>query len=138
MSCASVFLHFNKISKKSDNVMYIMAALFLMPLVPFGAICYFGASSRIKYWKYILICIIFTLPSILSSNLQWISYTQHKVRYIFVVLILFINIFLLIGLFRPLAWKVIMHSIGLTVFVTIFYLLNLYFVPFLIFFFCIL
>ncbi len=49
-----------------------MAAMFLwfiMPLVPFGAVAYYGANKQISYRRYILTCAIGMLPSIIFSYL---------------------------------------------------------------------
>ncbi|MBO7407686.1 MAG: TVP38/TMEM64 family protein, partial [Clostridia bacterium] len=35
------------------STVLFMLLLFIMPLIPFGAICYYGSSTRIKYHKYI-------------------------------------------------------------------------------------
>lgn len=45
----------------------IMYILFVMPLVPFGAIAYFASSSRISYGRYVLTCATGVIPSVLSS-----------------------------------------------------------------------
>ena len=46
-----------------------MYLLFFLPIVPFGAVCYFGSSSKISYRRYILTCVTGVIPSILSSLL---------------------------------------------------------------------
>ena len=46
-----------------------LTLLFFMPVVPFGAICYFGASRKsIRYLPYVLTCTLSALPSIVTSN----------------------------------------------------------------------
>lgn len=57
----------NQVSKKSVNIQMIMYLLFLMPIVPFGAICYYGSSENISYKKYAFTCATGAIPSILSS-----------------------------------------------------------------------
>ena len=47
-----------------------MFFLFLMPLIPFGAICYYGSSTKIRYREYILTVAIGVIPSIVTSNLM--------------------------------------------------------------------
>ena len=49
------------------SITIIMYLLFVMPLIPFGAICYFAASSEISYRRYILVVATGVLPSVLSS-----------------------------------------------------------------------
>lgn len=45
----------------------IMYLLFIMPIVPFGAICYFASSSKISYRRYITVVATGALPEVLSS-----------------------------------------------------------------------
>ena len=49
------------------SISIIMYLLFVTPLIPFGAICYFAASSEISYRRYILVVATGVLPSVLSS-----------------------------------------------------------------------
>lgn len=55
--------------KKKRTIQSLMYLLFLLPIVPFGAVCYFGSSSKISYRRYIITCVTGVLPSILSSLL---------------------------------------------------------------------
>ena len=55
---------------KSGSLIILMYILFIMPIVPFGAICYFASSKKIKYHKYILTCATAVLPSICTSILM--------------------------------------------------------------------
>ena len=55
--------------KQKRTIQSLMYLLFLMPIIPFGAICYFGASSKISYRRYIITCVTGVIPSILSSLL---------------------------------------------------------------------
>ncbi|MBO4327073.1 MAG: VTT domain-containing protein [Clostridia bacterium] len=58
-------------AKKGDkNTVLFMLLLFIMPLIPFGAICYYGSSTKIKYRNYILAVAGGVIPSILTSNLM--------------------------------------------------------------------
>ena len=62
----------NKMSKKTSKkggIQALMYILFVMPVVPFGAICYFGSSMKLSYRRYILTCVTGVIPSILSSIL---------------------------------------------------------------------
>ena len=57
--------------QKSDkSVVLFLYFLFFMPLIPFGAICYYGSSTRLKYGKYILTVATGVIPSIVTSNLM--------------------------------------------------------------------
>lgn len=60
----------DKKSKKTKNTILLLYFLFLMPLIPFGAICYYGSSTEIGYKKYILTVATGVIPSILTSNLM--------------------------------------------------------------------
>lgn len=55
------------LSKQGKSTQVFMYILFLMPIIPFGAICYYGASSKISYRRYIITCITGTITSIVSS-----------------------------------------------------------------------
>ena len=56
--------------KKHRSTVLFMLLLFIMPLVPFGAICYYGSSTKIKYRNYILTVAGGVIPSIVTSNLM--------------------------------------------------------------------
>ena len=43
--------------------------MFIMPLIPFGAICYYGSGKKLPYGKYIRTVATAVLPSIISSNM---------------------------------------------------------------------
>ena len=60
----------DKKNKKSKSTMLLLYFLFLMPLIPFGAICYYGSSTKLGYKKYILTVATGVIPSILTSNLM--------------------------------------------------------------------
>lgn len=63
----------NEISKKKSKgrgTQSLMYVLFILPIVPFGAICYFGSSSKMSYRRYILTCVTGVIPSIFSSILM--------------------------------------------------------------------
>lgn len=51
----------------SNNTMILMYILFIMPIIPFGAICYYASSKKIPYWKYVLTCATGVIPSICTS-----------------------------------------------------------------------
>lgn len=54
-------------SRHKQNVQILMYILFIMPVVPFGAVCYYGSNSKISYRRYIFTCLTGTIPSIISS-----------------------------------------------------------------------
>lgn len=55
---------------KTRNTMIFMYILFIMPIIPFGAICYYGSSKKIPYHKYLLTCATGVIPSISTSILM--------------------------------------------------------------------
>ena len=55
---------------KTRNTMIFMYILFIMPIIPFGAICYYGSSKKIPYHKYLLTCATGVIPSIATSILM--------------------------------------------------------------------
>ncbi len=60
-----------QISKKRGerNVQMLMYLLFISPIIPFGAICYWAASTDIRYRRYIFTVATGVIPSIITSNL---------------------------------------------------------------------
>ena len=52
---------------KNDNTILFMYMLFIMPIIPFGAICYYGANKKVPYHKYVFTCATGVLPSIATS-----------------------------------------------------------------------
>lgn len=65
------------LSIKNNNTQILMYVLFIMPVVPFGAICYYGASQNMSYRRYILTCASGSLPSIIVS-----VFLGNAIRYI--------------------------------------------------------
>ena len=55
-----------KANRTAQSLMYI---LFVTPIIPFGAICYYGAASKMSYRRYILTAVTGVLPSIITSIL---------------------------------------------------------------------
>ena len=55
--------------KKERNVWMLMYLLFITPVIPFGAICYYASSTNIRYRRYILTVATGVIPSIITSNL---------------------------------------------------------------------
>ena len=98
-----------KYAKKARNTQILMYFLFFMPIIPFGAICYFASNSKIKYPRYIFTCATGVIPSIVTSILmgtainEFIKNTIPLYLLIIIIvscaLLLFIAIFLLINKF---------------------------------------
>ena len=57
------------IVKGERNTAMLMYLLFITPIIPFGAICYFASNSEIRYRRYILTVATGVIPSIITSNL---------------------------------------------------------------------
>ena len=55
---------------KTNNAMLFMYILFIMPIVPFGAVCYYGANKKLPYHKYLFTCATGVIPSIFTSILM--------------------------------------------------------------------
>lgn len=54
---------------KGKGIQTLMYILFAMPAIPIGSICYFGASKKISYRRYILTCVTGVLPDIITGIL---------------------------------------------------------------------
>ncbi len=57
-------------ARKDRGVVLLLYFLFIMPFIPFGAICYYGSSRNLKYRRYILTVATGVIPSIVTSNLM--------------------------------------------------------------------
>ena len=55
---------------RDRNTVFLIYLLFFMPLIPFGAICYYGSGTKLKYPRYILTVATGVIPSIITSNLM--------------------------------------------------------------------
>lgn len=56
--------------KKERNVILLLYFLFIMPLIPFGAICYYASGKKLRYPAYIRTVATGVIPSIVTSNLM--------------------------------------------------------------------
>ena len=56
--------------RKDRGTQLLLYLLFIMPLIPFGAICYYGSYRKMKYGRYILTVATGVIPSIVTSNLM--------------------------------------------------------------------
>ena len=52
------------------GVMILMYFLFVMPIIPFGAICYYSSNKKIRYSRYVFTCATGVIPSICTSILM--------------------------------------------------------------------
>ena len=89
------------INLHKQNVQLLMYILFCMPIVPFGASCYYGANAKISYRRYIFTCLTGTIPSIFTSIFlgNFITFAITKdVPFWVVILCVLVVILLLLGL----------------------------------------
>ena len=56
--------------KKDRGTQLLLYLLFIMPLIPFGAICYYGSYRKMKFSRYIFTVATGVIPSIVISNLM--------------------------------------------------------------------
>ena len=57
-------------TNNDKQTILFMLLLFIMPLIPFGAICYFGSGTKLPLKKYLPTVAVGCLPSIVTSNLM--------------------------------------------------------------------
>lgn len=93
-------------AKKSDKgIILFMYFLFFMPLIPFGAICYYASNTGIKYGKYLLTVATGVIPSIVISNLMgaagkaFVRYSLPIPLLILIIILLAASLFAIIYLF---------------------------------------
>ena len=104
-------------SKKSNmSVQAIMYLLFVTPIIPFGAICYFASSKNISYRRYIFTCATGVIPSILSSillgnGMVWLT-TLGVPFWAIILIILCLIVILFLGIMLYLKRKYFNGSIG--------------------------
>ncbi len=55
---------------RTRNTVLLIYLLFFMPIIPFGAICYYAASTKLRFGRYILTVATGVIPSIVVSNLM--------------------------------------------------------------------
>lgn len=88
--------------KKSKGIQSFMYILFFMPVIPFGAICYYGSSTKMSYRRYIWTCVTGVIPSIFISMLMGTAlreFISHDISIWLLVLIVIVGMLLLLGLF---------------------------------------
>ncbi len=57
-------------AKKHRGTVLMLYFLFIMPFIPFGAICYYGSRRGLRYGRYLLTVATGVIPSIVTSNLM--------------------------------------------------------------------
>ena len=90
---------------RDRNTVFLLYLLFFMPLIPFGAICYFGSGTNLRYRKYLFTVMTGVIPSIVVSNLMGAAGTaflmNHLPFWLLIVIIVALAalLFLLIAFF---------------------------------------
>ena len=89
---------------KDRNIVILLYLLFFMPFIPFGAICYYGASTKISYGKYMLTVSTSAIPSVVVSVLIGQAGKLFFTNSIPLWLLVFIVIGLSVALFALIYW----------------------------------
>ena len=93
-------LHEINRKKKHGNIQTIMYLLFIAPIIPLGAIAYYGATSKISYRRYILTCTTGCIPDVLVATLFSTVVRillVHEIPLVYTILIGFVFI-IIVGL----------------------------------------
>ena len=89
--------------KIGQNTQILMYFLFVTPIIPFGAICYYASNKKISYPRYIFTCATGVIPSIVTSILMGTSLkyfiTRNLPLWAFVLIVFGLGAILFIGMF---------------------------------------
>ena len=89
--------------RKNQNTQILMYFLFVTPIIPFGAICYWASNTKISYRRYILTCFTGVIPSIVTSIIMGTSIkyfiTESLPIWLLVLIIIGLGAILFIGMF---------------------------------------
>ena len=89
--------------RKNQNTQILMYFLFVTPIIPFGAICYWASNTKISYRRYILTCFTGVIPSIVTSIIMGTSIkyfiTENLPIWLLVLIIIGLGAILFIGMF---------------------------------------
>ena len=94
--------HLAACSKKDRGTVLLLYFLFIMPFIPFGAICYFGSHKKLRYGRYILTVATGVIPSIVTSNLMGAATRYFLGNDLSLPLLVLIIAVLAVGLFTVL------------------------------------
>ena len=92
-----------KLSRNRSTII-LMYVLFIMPIIPFGAICYYGSNKKVPYYKYLITCGTGVIPSICTSILMGSAIKQFIANSLPIWLLILIIIGLAAILFALLAF----------------------------------
>ena len=76
----------SKMSRNTKSITKLLLILFFLPAIPLGVICYFGSTTNIKYWQYILITAIGALPSIIIDTVLGHVFVVAIGKYFWIIL----------------------------------------------------
>lgn len=87
------------ILSNSKRITLMIFILYFLPAIPYGLICFFAASLNNKYFKYIVVTTLGSIPSIfigvglghLATNVSWIISLIVLVVLIAVLIVLYCN-----------------------------------------------
>lgn len=85
-------------ARKSPKIALVLFILYFLPAIPYGLICFFTASLNTKYYKYILLTTLGSIPSILIG--VGLGSLAMAASWIFSILIFVLLLTLLIIVFR--------------------------------------
>ena len=89
--------------RKNESTQLLMYFLFVTPVIPFGAICYYASNTKISYRRYILTCSTGVLPSIVTSIIMGTSIKYFIAEalplWVLVLIIFGLGAILFIGMF---------------------------------------
>ncbi len=119
---------------KDVSMTVIMYILFIMPLIPFGAIAYFASSSKIKYPRYALVCTTGVIPSILTSycvgnvmyNFLGRGTAQFIIAITVVIILMFLLLFFLVSLIKRKFFKKAYDRSNFLFYHIVYFFVNLY------------
>lgn len=98
-----------QINNNKHKVTKLLFSFFLIPMIPYGIICYFAATLKISFKRYITICAIGTAPSIYLStflgNIVLESIGDRLIAIIAIILVILVVIYFLIKLFVKIKHK---------------------------------
>lgn len=93
------------IEKSSGGVktQILMYFLFVTPIIPFGAICYYASGKKISFGRYLFTCSTGVLPSIVTSIIMGTGARYFIANSIpiwqFILLVFFLGMLLFLGMY---------------------------------------
>lgn len=96
-----------KSASNSNKIALIVILLYILPAIPYGIICFFAASMDMKYFKYILITGIGSIPSlILDVGLGHITMSTSWAVSITVFIVIIVLLLLMVKFKKPIFAKI--------------------------------